>query len=158
FPSLLTFFNVVASLESGARARGGRGFVVWFGRLPWGDPSVAAQVLAMLLFAFGGVGGLINASQPEPRRAPHRLDAGSPPPHRGHRRDADVHRNHVLARSGGQWARAVEPTAGPDPGVALVHRHGRLLELAPSPRLHGDAAAHGHRRLGLSAAGVARGP
>src|SRR5262249_32621646 len=94
FPSLLTFFNLVASVESRARARGGRGFVVWFGRLPWGDPSVAAQVLAMLLFAFGGVGGLINASQPEPRRAQHRLDARSPPPHRGHRRDADVHRNH----------------------------------------------------------------
>jgi len=62
FPSLLTFFNVVASLESGARARGGRGWVMWFGRLPWGDPSVAAQVLAMILFAFGGIGGLINAS------------------------------------------------------------------------------------------------
>lgn len=62
FPSLLTFFNVVASLESGARARGGRGWVAWFGRLPWGDPSLAAQVLAMLLFTFGGVGGLINAS------------------------------------------------------------------------------------------------
>ena len=62
FPSLLTFFNVVASLESGARARGGRGWVMWFGKLPWGDPSVAAQVLAMILFAFGGIGGLINAS------------------------------------------------------------------------------------------------
>jgi cytochrome c oxidase subunit 1 len=62
FPSLLTFFNVVASLESGARARGGRGWFAWFGRLPWGDPSVAAQVLAMLTFAFGGIGGLINAS------------------------------------------------------------------------------------------------
>jgi len=62
FPSLLTFFNVVASLESGARARGGKGWVAWFGRLPWSDPSVTAQVLAMLLFVFGGVGGLINAS------------------------------------------------------------------------------------------------
>jgi cytochrome c oxidase subunit 1 len=62
FPSLLTFFNVVASLESGARARGGKGWVAWFGRLPWGDPSVAAQVLAMILFAFGGIGGLVNAS------------------------------------------------------------------------------------------------
>lgn len=62
FPSLLTFFNVVASLETGARARGGKGWVAWFARLPWGDPSVAAQVLAMLLFAFGGIGGLINAS------------------------------------------------------------------------------------------------
>jgi cytochrome c oxidase subunit I len=62
FPSLLTFFNVVASLENGARARGGRGWVAWFGRLPWGDPSVAAQVGAMLTFAFGGIGGLVNAS------------------------------------------------------------------------------------------------
>ncbi len=62
FPSLLTFFNVVASLENAARNRGGKGWFRWFGRLPWGDPSVAAQVCAMLLFAFGGVGGLINAS------------------------------------------------------------------------------------------------
>jgi cytochrome c oxidase subunit 1 len=62
FPSLLTFFNVTASLESGARARGGRGWFAWFGKLPWGDPSLAAQVWAMLLFTFGGVGGLINAS------------------------------------------------------------------------------------------------
>jgi cytochrome c oxidase subunit 1 len=62
FPSLLTFFNVVASLENGARARGGRGWVAWFTKLPWGDPSVAAQVGAMLTFAFGGIGGLVNAS------------------------------------------------------------------------------------------------
>ena len=62
FPSLLTFFNVVASLETGARARGGKGLFAWFFQLPWGDPSLAAQVLAMLLFAFGGVGGLVNAS------------------------------------------------------------------------------------------------
>jgi cytochrome c oxidase subunit I len=62
FPSLLTFFNVVASLEIGGRARGGTGWINWFARLPWSDPSLAAQVLAMVLFAFGGVGGLINAS------------------------------------------------------------------------------------------------
>jgi cytochrome c oxidase subunit 1 len=62
FPSLLTFFNVVASLESGARARGGKGWAAWVRKLPWGDPSLAAQVCAMLLFTFGGIGGLINAS------------------------------------------------------------------------------------------------
>lgn len=62
FPSLMTFFNMVASLESGARARGGKGLVAWFAKLPWGDPSLAAQVLAMILFTFGGIGGLINAS------------------------------------------------------------------------------------------------
>jgi cytochrome c oxidase subunit 1 len=62
FPSLLTFFNVAASLETAGRARGGRGWISWFAKLPWSDPSVAAQVLAMVLFAFGGIGGLINAS------------------------------------------------------------------------------------------------
>ena len=62
FPSLLTFFSIIASLENGARAHGGKGWIAWFGKLPWGDPSLAAQVLAMVLFAFGGIGGLINAS------------------------------------------------------------------------------------------------
>ncbi|HET7853436.1 MAG TPA: b(o/a)3-type cytochrome-c oxidase subunit 1 [Candidatus Methylomirabilis sp.] len=62
FPSLLTFFSIVASLENGARARGGKGWIAWFGKLPWGDPSLTAQVLSMILFAFGGIGGLINAS------------------------------------------------------------------------------------------------
>jgi cytochrome c oxidase subunit 1 len=62
FPSLLTFFNVVASLEGAGRARGGKGLAAWFFRLPWGDPSLAAQLLAMLTFCAGGIGGLINAS------------------------------------------------------------------------------------------------
>jgi cytochrome c oxidase subunit 1 len=62
FPSLLTFFNVVASLEGAGRARGGKGLAAWFVRLPWGDPSLAAQLLAMLMFCVGGIGGLINAS------------------------------------------------------------------------------------------------
>jgi len=62
FPSLLTFFNVVASLELGGRARGGTGWLMWIRRLPWGEPSFTAQVLAMILFAFGGISGLVNAS------------------------------------------------------------------------------------------------
>lgn len=62
FPSLLTAFNVIASLEIGGRARGGRGLFGWIGRLPWNDPSFAAQGCGIILFAFGGIGGLINAS------------------------------------------------------------------------------------------------
>lgn len=62
FPSLLTFFNVVASLEQGGRSRGGKGWLVWVFNLPWREPSFTTQVLAMILFAFGGAGGLINAS------------------------------------------------------------------------------------------------
>jgi cytochrome c oxidase subunit 1 len=62
FPSLLTFFNVVASLEMGGRARGGKGWLAWILALPWSDPLFTTQALAMILFAFGGAGGLINAS------------------------------------------------------------------------------------------------
>ena len=62
FPSLATAFSVVAALEIGGRSRGGRGLLGWVTRLPWGDPSLAAQMLAMLTFVLGGVSGLINAS------------------------------------------------------------------------------------------------
>jgi cytochrome c oxidase subunit I len=62
FPSAMTAFTVIASLEIGARARGGRGLFGWMRALPWGDPSYAAQNLAMIMFAFGGIGGLVNAS------------------------------------------------------------------------------------------------
>jgi cytochrome c oxidase subunit 1 len=62
FPSMLTAFTVMASLESGGRARGGKGLVGWIRKLPWDDPSLTAQVLAMILFAFGGISGLVNAS------------------------------------------------------------------------------------------------
>lgn len=62
FPSMLTAFTVVASLEIGGRMRGGTGLLGWVRKLPWGDPSFTAQMLAMVLFAFGGVSGLTNAS------------------------------------------------------------------------------------------------
>ncbi|HEX7124351.1 MAG TPA: cbb3-type cytochrome c oxidase subunit I [Thermodesulfobacteriota bacterium] len=61
-PSLATAFSVMAALEIGGRARGGRGLFGWIRRLPWGDPSVTAQLLAMIAFVFGGVTGLVNAS------------------------------------------------------------------------------------------------
>jgi cytochrome c oxidase subunit I len=62
FPSLATAFSIMASLEIGGRARGGRGLLGWIPKLPWGDASFTAQVLAMFTFVFGGVTGLINAS------------------------------------------------------------------------------------------------
>lgn len=61
-PSLLTAFTVGASLEYAARHKGGQGAFQWFSTLPWHDPSVTAQVLAMLLFIIGGASGLVNAS------------------------------------------------------------------------------------------------
>jgi cytochrome c oxidase subunit 1 len=62
FPSMLTAFTVIASLERAARNRGGKGLIGWVRALPWSDGSVTAQLLAGLLFMFGGIGGLTNAS------------------------------------------------------------------------------------------------
>jgi cytochrome c oxidase subunit I len=62
-PSMLTAFTVIASLERAAKkAHGGKGLLAWIRVLPWGDPSVSAQLLAGILFFFGGIGGLTNAS------------------------------------------------------------------------------------------------
>ncbi len=61
-PSLLTAFSVTASLEDGARQRGGGGLVGWIRYLPWKNASFTAQVLAMISFIFGGAGGIVNAS------------------------------------------------------------------------------------------------
>ena len=62
FPSLATAFSVMAALEIGGRRAGGRGLLGWVTKLPWGDPSVTAQLLAMLTFVLGGATGLVNAS------------------------------------------------------------------------------------------------
>ncbi|MFC6592177.1 cbb3-type cytochrome c oxidase subunit I [Deinococcus lacus] len=61
-PSLLTAFSVAASLEDAARARGGRGYFAWMGKLPWNNPVFTGQVLAMVSFILGGAGGIANAS------------------------------------------------------------------------------------------------
>jgi cytochrome c oxidase subunit 1 len=60
-PSLLTAFTVVASIEHGARQRGGQGRVAWLRSLPWGNPAFAGMALAGLMFAAGGFSGMINA-------------------------------------------------------------------------------------------------
>lgn len=61
-PSLITAFTLGLSLEYAGRKRGGRGWIGWFTALPWKDPSVAAQVLALVTFIFGGAGGIVNGS------------------------------------------------------------------------------------------------
>jgi cytochrome c oxidase subunit 1 len=62
FPSLMTAFTLMATLEYAGKQRGGKGIIGWIFRLPWGDPSFAAQVFAMIIFAAGGVSGVLNAS------------------------------------------------------------------------------------------------
>ncbi|MFC4246306.1 b(o/a)3-type cytochrome-c oxidase subunit 1 [Natribaculum luteum] len=60
-PSFLTAFTVVASMEHGARQRGGEGYFGWLGALPWRDPSFTGMALAGLVFSFGGFTGIVNA-------------------------------------------------------------------------------------------------
>jgi len=62
FPSLVTAFTVVASLEIAGRLRGGTGLFGWLRALPWGNPVVSAALFAGLLFMVGGFGGSINAA------------------------------------------------------------------------------------------------
>jgi cytochrome c oxidase subunit 1 len=62
FPSLVTAFTVIASLEVAGRLKGARGLFDWIGKLPWGDPFFASVALAMLTFTLGGLGGAINAA------------------------------------------------------------------------------------------------
>jgi cytochrome c oxidase subunit 1 len=62
FPSLVTAFTVIASLELAGRARGATGLFDWIPRLPWKQPFFASIALAMLTFAVGGFGGAINAA------------------------------------------------------------------------------------------------
>ena len=62
FPSLVTAFTIVASLEVAGRLRGGTGLFGWIRTLPWGNPTVSSVLLACLLFMVGGFGGAINAA------------------------------------------------------------------------------------------------
>ena len=62
YPSFVTAFTIIASLEVAGRMKGAKGLFNWIGELPWSDPFFAAVALAMISFAFGGFGGAINAA------------------------------------------------------------------------------------------------
>ena len=48
YPSFVTAFTVIASLEVAGRLKGAKGLFNWIGRLPWADPFFASIALAML--------------------------------------------------------------------------------------------------------------
>ena len=62
YPSFVTAFTIIASLEVAGRMKGARGLFNWIGKLPWRDPFFSSVALAMIAFIFGGFGGAINAA------------------------------------------------------------------------------------------------
>lgn len=62
FPTLVTGFTVIASLEQAGRRAGGSGLFGWIGTLPWRNPVVLATILAFVMLIAGGFGGIVNAS------------------------------------------------------------------------------------------------
>lgn len=64
-PSFMTAFTLAASMEHGARLRGGTGLFGWWRRLPYFDPArylFAYFFAGLVLFFFGGITGIINSS------------------------------------------------------------------------------------------------
>ena len=64
-PSLVTAFTLAASMEHGARQRGGSGLFGWWRKLPYLDRDrwlFSYLFAGLFLFIFGGITGIINAS------------------------------------------------------------------------------------------------
>jgi cytochrome c oxidase subunit 1 len=61
-PSFMTAFAIFASFESAMRRQGRTGFVAVVRGLPWSDPTFTGSAFGMILFIFGGFGGVVNAS------------------------------------------------------------------------------------------------
>ncbi|HTJ24661.1 MAG TPA: cbb3-type cytochrome c oxidase subunit I [Candidatus Limnocylindria bacterium] len=61
-PSFMTAFAIFASFEIAARKAGVRGFLNIVRWLPWKNPVFAGPAFGMILFIFGGFGGIVNNS------------------------------------------------------------------------------------------------
>ncbi|MGZ3742832.1 MAG: cbb3-type cytochrome c oxidase subunit I [Pseudobdellovibrionaceae bacterium] len=64
-PSVMTAFVVAASMEYGARERGGKGLFSWWAKLPYFSKEnwlFGYFFCGLVLFIFGGITGIVNAS------------------------------------------------------------------------------------------------
>lgn len=64
-PSMLTAFTLAASLEHGARLKGGTGLFGWWKKLPFFNADVwlfPYLFCGLVIFIFGGITGVVNAS------------------------------------------------------------------------------------------------
>jgi cytochrome c oxidase subunit 1 len=61
-PSLMTAFAIFATFEDYASRQGKTGFINILGALPWSNPAFTGIAFSLILFIFGGFGGIVNAS------------------------------------------------------------------------------------------------
>ncbi len=64
-PSFITAFTLAASLEYAGKLRGAKGWFGWMGKLPYLNPEkylFAYFICGLILFIFGGLTGIVNAS------------------------------------------------------------------------------------------------
>ncbi|WP_394121220.1 cbb3-type cytochrome c oxidase subunit I [Planococcus donghaensis] len=62
FPSLMTAFAMLATMERAGRAKGVTSLLGWWKTLPWSDARFFALIVAMFAYIPAGLGGIINAS------------------------------------------------------------------------------------------------
>lgn len=62
FPSLMTAYAMFRVFERTARRQGGKGFLGWIKKMPWGDVRFLAPFLAMVAFIPGGAGGIAQST------------------------------------------------------------------------------------------------
>lgn len=62
FPSLMTAYAMFRVFERTAREKGGKGFVGWYKKMPWGDVRFLAPFIAMVAFIPAGAGGIVQST------------------------------------------------------------------------------------------------
>lgn len=62
FPSLMTAYAMFRVFERTARAKGGKGLVGWYKKMPWGDVRFLAPFIAMVSFIPAGAGGIVQST------------------------------------------------------------------------------------------------
>ncbi|MCM3666538.1 cbb3-type cytochrome c oxidase subunit I [Mesobacillus subterraneus] len=62
FPSLMTAYAMFRVFERTARAKGGKGLVGWYKKMPWGDVRFLAPFIAMVAFIPAGAGGIAQST------------------------------------------------------------------------------------------------
>ena len=62
FPSLMTAYAMFRVFERTARAKGGKGLVGWYKKMPWGDVRFLSPFIAMVAFIPAGAGGIAQST------------------------------------------------------------------------------------------------